>query len=312
MKKVSIVGAGVIGLSTAILAQEKGYAVTIVTADDPLKTTSIKAAASFKPSEVVYNALAHKFIFPSFERFQHVKKAVGSATGVWLHTLWEVFSNNRKEERYLSVMRDVQMVKRPKVPGGYESGWKYTTFFIDTSVYIPWLINQFSANGGSIQKLRSPFSDMTELTRLPSDIIINCTGYGAKKLCRDDLVVPIKGQILVIGKIKQKWSINADGFYIYPRTHDTILGGTYEWGVEDERVEGGATYLIQKGNMRILPTIMKRKILRSYVGIRPYRKRTIRIAKEDRDGKRIIHQYGHGGAGVTLSWGSAEHALSLI
>ncbi|MDP3941573.1 MAG: FAD-dependent oxidoreductase [bacterium] len=311
MKRLSIIGAGVIGLSTGILAQEKGYAVTLYTADDPLHTTSIKSAASFKPSEVVYNELAHAIIFPSFERFSQIQKT-GRSSGVWMHTLWEAFSNTRKKEKYLSVMRDVEVIQYPRVVGGYKHAWKYKTFFIDTSAYIPWLINLFSANGGTIEKLRHPFSTMSQLSKLPSDSIINCTGYGAKKLCRDELIVPIKGQIIVIGKLKQRWSINADGFYIYPRTHDTIVGGTYEWGVENETVEGGATYLIQKGNMRIVPSITKRKILRVYAGIRPYRKRTIRIEKEDIGGKRIIHQYGHGGAGVTLSWGSAEYALSLI
>lgn len=311
-KKLLVVGAGVIGLSTAILAQEKGYEVTVYTADDPLRTTSTKAAASFKPSEVVYNPLAHRMMRPSFDRFLYITKKTGRTSGVWLHTLWEAFSNNRKQEQYLSVMKDLMIAKRPDVPGGYEKGWRYKTFFIDTPLYIPWLLKTFSQNGGEIKRLQKPFSSISEVWKLPSEIVINATGYGAKKLCNDNLIVPIKGQILVVGKIKQHWSINADGFYVYPRTHDTIIGGTYEWGVENEIVEGGATYLIQKGNMRILPKILSKKIIRSYAGIRPYRKKTIRVAREDKNGKRIIHQYGHGGAGITLSWGSAEKALSLI
>jgi D-amino-acid oxidase len=179
-------------------------------------------------------------------------------------------------------------------------------------VYIPWLLQRFFGNGGKLVSIEKPYTSIGDMWALPSDVIINATGYGAKMLCRDELVVPIKGQILVIEKISQGWSINADGFYVYPRTHDTIVGGTYEWGVENEVVEGGATYLIQKGNMRILPSILRKKIVRTYAGIRPYRKVSIRIEREEADGRCMIHQYGHGGAGVTLSWGSAEHALSLL
>lgn len=312
MKKLTVIGSGVIGLTTALVAQEKGYTVTIYTADDPLKTTSTKAAASFKPTEVAYNDLAHTMTKLSWEDYAVILKSQASAAGVRLHTHWEAFSIQREEARYLTLMKNVEIAKRPNVPGGYAFGWKYITYFIDTSVYIPWLIRRFKKQGGKIIALRKSLKTFIELCDLPTDIIINCTGMGAKQLCNDQKLIPVRGQIAIIDKLKMDWSINADGFYIYPRKSDTVLGGTYEWNVSKEEVEHGALYLILKGNLRAFPELATVKIKKSYAGIRPYRLETIRVEREDIAGKRVIHNYGHGGAGVTLSWGSARLAQALI
>ena len=51
--------------------------------------------------------------------------------------------------------------------------------------------------------------------------------------------------------------------------------------------------------------------LRTIVGLRPYRKNGFRLEAEQRDDKLIAHNYGHGGCGVTLSWGTAEIAVEL-
>ncbi len=311
MAKLSIVGAGVIGLSTGILALERGYKVTVYTPDDPRKTISAKAAASFKPHLVVYNDRTDAMVPESWEHFLHLMKQ-REENGIRLHTHWEASSRKRPPAPYLRHMRNVEILTRPKVPGGYAHGWKYTTFLIDTSLYIPWLRKVFVKQGGTFVHLRKSLKTLSEVSQLPSDRIINCTGFGAKVLCNDSNMQPVKGQIVVVEKLSMRWSINADGFYIYPRATDTILGGTYEFGKEDTTIETSATELILRGNMRIVPSITRKKILGTYTGIRPYRLETIRVEKENIGKKRIIHNYGHGGAGITLSWGSAEKALSLL
>ena len=48
------------------------------------------------------------------------------------------------------------------------------------------------------------------------------------------------------------------------------------------------------------------------VGIRPFRAQGPRIEAERRFGKTLVHHYGHGGSGWSLSWGSAQRALALV
>lgn len=311
---VSVVGAGVIGLSTALLAQDRGYDVSIFTDKPTSETTSAKAAASFKPGTVVYNDLAHRAVELSWDAFGRIVRGEEPAkTGVRMHTLWEASSSPGGSAQHLKVMENVQTFETPDVPGGYAHGWRYRTYFADTRLYLPWMIDKFQAQGGKLHTLAKKLIDPAQFNNLPGDTVFNCTGLGAKELVGDDALVPVKGQVALTAPLPDMdWTINADGFYVYPRSHDTVLGGTTEWGIEDEQVESGAVSLIVQGNKRILPHLSLEHVIGSYAGLRPFRRGSIRIEAESMGDKQIIHNYGHGGSGVTMSWGSAQLAVDLI
>jgi D-amino-acid oxidase len=311
-KKAAVIGVGTIGLSTAMLALERGYHVTIYS-DKPLsETTSMKAAASFKPVLVAENELTDRMLELSSGYFERIVMQDGEAAGVHKHVHWEAMSVPREPKGYLSMMEAFESVERPHVPGGYALGWKYRTFFIDTSIYLPWLLQRFTASGGMLVLLEKPFTSLEQLAELPADIVFNCTGLGARELCHDSKVIPIKGQVALTDPQPEiNWSISADGFYMYPRRHNTVLGGTAEWRVNDEEVDPGAIDLIMRGNQRILPHLGADAIRKTYAGSRPYRADSIRVESENMNGKHIVHNYGHGGAGLTLCWGSAHLALEL-
>jgi D-amino-acid oxidase len=312
-KKAAVIGVGAIGLSTAVLAQEQGYEVTIYS-DKPLSaTTSMKAAASFKPVLVAENDLTSRMLMLSYERFKHTALQYAEGAGVRKHIHWEAMSAPQEPATYLSVMEDFEIVEQPHVPGGYASGWKYQTFFIDTPIFLPWLLQRFTAGGGVFVLLDEPFTSLEQLAVLPADVVFNCTGLGARALCHDTQVIPIKGQIaLTDPQPGINWSISADGFYIYPRQYHTVLGGTAEWQVNNEAVDLAAIDLIIRGNRRILPQVRTDMIKKTYAGLRPYRTESIRVESENVNGKHLVHNYGHGGAGLTLCWGSAQMALEQV
>lgn len=314
--KIAVIGAGVIGLSTAILAQEAGYDVVIFSDKKPLETTSAKAAASFKPHEVAYNELTQSMVERGWEHFKRLTfqyEDFADLLGVRKQTHWEASSAPKEQAPYLSVVDNLEVHEKPDVPGGYAFGWKYGTYFIDVPIYLRWLNGTFLANNGSLTIVARKFEDLDEFRKLPADVIFNCTGLGARELCHDNKMHPIKGQIIEIDRQPDMdWSISADGFYVYPRKYETVLGGTVEPNVEDEIVENGAVHLLIRGNKRILPHLTIDSVRSTYAGLRPYRDGTIRVEAEERGGQRIIHNYGHGGSGFTLSWGSAEIALALI
>ncbi len=312
-KTVAVVGAGVIGLSTAILALEAGYSVAMYADKSPLETTSMKAAASFKPHQVAYNDLTQKMVETSWEYFERIVAQYPETSGIHEQIHWETASAQKEQAPYLSVVKGFDILERPHVPGGYAFGWRYQTFFIDTPVFLPWLVQRFTAGGGSLILLEKGFTELEQLAELPSDVTFNCTGLGAKELCHDEAMTPVKGQIVIVDPQPQMdWSISADGFYIYPRKYDTVLGGTAEWHINHETVETGAVDLILRGNQRILPHLSRDLVKRTFAGLRPYRTGTIRLESQNVNGKQIIHNYGHGGSGYTLCWGSAHLALELV
>jgi D-amino-acid oxidase len=280
-----------------------------------METTSAKAAASFKPHEVVLNDLAQTMLTRSWGYFSQLADAADDPRkrcGVRRHTHWEASSNPLPDQPYLSVMKDLEELERPDVPGGYHYGRRYTTFFIDIPVYLPWLSGEFLTNGGRFVHLPHRYADLEELGRLPHEVIFNCTGLGSRLLCNDFSLYSIKGQIAVVGpRPELDYSISADGFYVYPRSTDTVIGGTAEHHVYTETNDWIALSLLVRASQRILPKLTEASILRSAAGLRPYRDQTIRLEAQTIGDRRIIHQYGHGGAGVTLSWGSADLALEL-
>jgi len=307
-----VVGAGVIGLTTAITALRAGFRVTVSADRLPAETTSAKAGASFKPHGVAHNDLADVAIRNSWDEFGRIVERFGSeATGVRMHTHWEASSVRSPRPWYADVVQDATEWELPDVPGGYRFGWSYRTFFIDVPIFLGWLEGQILAAGGEFERVTRPYADLTELERLPADVVFNCSGMGARALASDDQVVPMKGQIVVVPATPgMDWSISADGFYVYPRRGETVLGGTVERGIDNEVVDPSAIELIVRGNRRILPGLDPGTVIRTYAGARPYRHGSIRIER-DPVARTVIHNYGHGGAGFTLCWGSASAAVDL-
>lgn len=312
-KRLGVLGGGVIGLTTALLAQLRGFRVTIYAEQPSNATTSFRAAASFKPVEVVYDAVTHGMLLLSHEHLcRIVAEYDASESGVWRHIHWEAASVPLEAPAYLTVMEGAEGFVRPEVPGGYAFGWRYRTFFMDASVYIPWLLERFLTRGGEV-KPGTRLESLDRVLELPQELLANCTGLGAKRLFGDEEMQGIKGQVVVVERVAgMDWSISADGFYVYPRLNDMILGGTKEPDVYDERVDPGVPDLLVRGNRRILPQLGQAQVRGTYAGLRPFRRTGIRLEVQDVGGKRIVHNYGHGGAGITLAWGSAEQALAAL
>lgn len=66
------------------------------------------------------------------------------------------------------------------------------------------------------------------------------------------------------------------------------------------------------GAVRLPPVLVsEERIIRRVVGLRPYRPNGFRVAREAFGDKVVVHNYGHGGGGITLSWGTSKLALDL-
>ena len=97
-----------------------------------------------------------------------------------------------------------------------------------------------------------------------------------------------------------------------PRSHDVVVGGTDDEGAWERRPDEAVARDILTRARQLVPQLAKARVLRHRVGLRPARP-TVRL--EERTGgrgNRVIHCYGHGGAGVTLSWGCADEVAALV
>ena len=201
------------------------------------------------------------------------------------------------------------ILDQDEIPEGYVFGWQFRAPVIEMPLYMPWLRSRVETLGGTLRQ-----SFVEDLSEVPGEVVVNCVGLGARELCQDDEVRPARGQVIFldqdpgIGHFDQQPETLT---YTIPRSDVTVLGGTAQvddWGM-DIRPEDNA--LILEKVEALWPDLDRSKIIGGTVGLRPSRSE-VRLEVEDIDGRKVVHNYGHGGAGVTLSWGCAEEVVGLV
>jgi D-amino-acid oxidase len=144
--------------------------------------------------------------------------------------------------------------------------------------------------------------------------VINCAGIGARDLARDRELEPHRGQVAIVSRIKNlSRAIVCDDaplMYAIPRRNDCVFGGTNDLS-NDLTTDPATTDRIVTECSRVLK-IERPNVLGERVGLRPFRRSGVRLERDQlRDGRTVVHNYGHGGSGFTLSWGCARDVLNL-
>jgi len=198
-----------------------------------------------------------------------------------------------------------------EIPDAFANGFRLDVPLTDTTRYLDYLTARFRAAGGEIE---SPLHlDRLEEVSPEFDLIINCAGIGAKSLVPDPSLESHRGQVVIVPKIQNRYAIVCDDpplLYAIPRSHDCVFGGTNELS-HDRSPDPSTSARIIAECSRALGSIPP-KILAERVGLRPFRAAGICL-EADRlaDGRFIVHNYGHGGSGFTLSWGCAQEVIAL-
>ncbi|HEX6287851.1 MAG TPA: FAD-dependent oxidoreductase [Herpetosiphonaceae bacterium] len=307
-----VIGCGVSGLSTAICLQEAGWRVKIWTAALPPDTTSSVAAAIWYPYKAYPEDRVLQWGGLTYAVFQTFAR--NSATGVQMRENIEVSRTPLPDPWWRDVVPDLRRCVPEELPPGYVDGLMFTTPVIEMPVYLRYLMDRFTLGGGTIDlRMVHTLSEATGIY----PVVFNCTGLGSYSLVHDTQLVPIRGQIVRVENpgIERTWldEDNPEGItYIVPRTKDCILGGTAVDGVWDMQPDPAVAAAIVRRCAALEPRLADAPILEHKVGLRPGRP-AIRLEREDfPNGTCCIHNYGHGGAGVTLSWGCAAEAVQLI
>jgi D-amino-acid oxidase len=181
-------------------------------------------------------------------------------------------------------------------------------------IYLSYLTDRFRAAGGRLE--RSPVPSLDQALAV-TPVVVNCSGIGARELVPDPRVRPVRGQVVVVSNpgVEEFFAEHPGPStrlrYVLPHETTVVLGGTAEPDLADRTPDPEVTRRIVAGCAEVVPALAAARVLEQRVGLRPVRDE-VRLEPEDRPGGRIIHNYGHGGAGVTLSWGCAREVAALI
>jgi D-amino-acid oxidase len=192
----------------------------------------------------------------------------------------------------------------------FKSGFSLRVPLMDTTIYLDYLAARFRKAGGEIHA-NVHFEKLEDVDR-KFDLVINCAGIGARELVHDADLEPHRGQVAIVPRIEAlSCAIVCDDaplMYAIPRANDCVFGGTNDLS-NNLAADLETTQRIVGECSRVLK-IEKPCVLAERVGLRPFRKSGVRLERcRLRDGRTVIHNYGHGGAGFTLSWGCAREVL---
>jgi D-amino-acid oxidase len=233
-------------------------------------------------------------------------------TGIRPVTFTEFLPEPAPDPWWKEAVTQFRRLGTEKLPDLYKDGFRFEAPFIDSALHMPWLLNRFKELGGSIQKL-----EVRNFGQIGSEagIIVNCAGVGAGPLAADKTVYPVKGQsVRVKGRNDGGYYLDQHGdlalCYVLPRSSDIVLGGTaVEHDATTESEEQVTKEIIRKAQI-LDPSLKIDEVKEVRAGLRPARPEVC-LEAEEKNGMRIIHNYGHGGAGFTLSWGCADEVVEL-
>ena len=291
---VAVVGAGVSGLTTAVVLAERGEDVTLY--DAPRAHMASPAAAA---------------IWFLYDLEADVQRAEA-----WALRTYDVLAGLASVAGNGVSMIECRVFGMPEIPGWtqrcdfrvIDGGFAVTVPLMDTAIYLQYLRTRFL---GTIREV-APFGSFSEVPA-EHDVIVNCSGFGARALVGDTRLHPHRGQVVLTAAqpLLPYAVVHEDTLtYVIPRSGDCVLGGTNDVS-DDLDPNDDQTRDIRRRCAAIVPENVP--TLEVKVGLRPFREGGVRLeADRTTDGRRVIHNYGHGGSGFTVSWGCAETVAAAL
>ncbi|XP_011499436.1 PREDICTED: D-amino-acid oxidase-like [Ceratosolen solmsi marchali] len=322
--KIAVVGGGCVGLTTALIIQEKlRNAHLDLIAENFEQTTSHVAAGIFRvgaayssPSE----SITRKWITDAYSFYEAIVKSREASEAGVSRISGYIFSNshdNVKNEWMEGLVPIYRRVNESEMIM-FGDNWKYgcfiSTLLTQPNQYLKWAKNKLIQSGAIL--ITKPIISLKELAK-DYDLIMNCTGLGAKILCQDRKMIPIKGQVI---KVRAPWlrtfSYGEINTYVIPGSDGlTTLGGLRDFESSDLTVCPYQAAAIRDRCERLVPSLKKAELVAHKTGLRPHREGGVRVEVEKiNDGSycsAVVHNYGHGGYGICTAPGTSKYAVEL-
>lgn len=309
---ITVIGAGVIGLSAAHELAAAGHQVTVAYDQELHECVSSVAAAIWFPYHSENSPAADQLLADSLARFEQLSE--NPETGIDLRRGLNVDHLPGADRSWTRIVAGTEEASPADLPDGAHAGIWATVPIITMSTYLGWLRNQVEALGVKFEK--RTVGNLVEL-KDEADLVVLAAGLrGGELLGDDETVYPIRGQVVRLANTKKlmQWLCDDDYpqgvSYIIPRREDIIVGGTDTANDWNREVEPQTSVDILERAAKLVPELEGLEVLEHKVGLRPARE-TIRLEHVADHPLPVIAAYGHGGAGVTLSWGTAQRVVEL-
>lgn len=303
---VTVVGAGVVGLTAAVTLAEAGHDVRVLAAATGDATTSAVAGAIWMPFECGPRDAVTRWSARTRVWLEALAATTPEA-GVELHDVVQIEPADAGRPWWADAAPALERVPAPVT--GAPIAWRFRAPRVDPRRHLPWLASRLAR---PVEVAR-----VTRLADVPGDAVVNATGLGARTLAADDSLRALYGQVLVTapGALDVRTTLSDDRdpdamFYVIPRGDEVVIGGCALPRPDDDPLAPDPELRARIERHAARLGLAPGPVLRERAGLRPARP-TVRVER-DPDDPRIIHDYGHGGAGYTLARGCAEDVRALV
>ena len=335
MVRIAVVGAGLIGSSVSLhLLQEHGSTVQLTLISDSFSpdTTSDRSTALILPFDVIPPSESGGIVEGVGDPENWLKDTISHVRGLhdspdgglmgislihgvralaeqppvsslpWWHEYAYGYRNLSTDE-----------CKSYSIPSGYPWAASFSTYVVDSRLYLPQLLNKIKALGGTA--LHRKIESISELTS-KYDIIINCTGLGSAVLASDPTVYPVRGDVVSVHApwIKEFTILESSGTItsVIPRPNDVLLGVTAIPHEHSTEPSEETNQMLIKNCTDIVPSLKTAKVLTSWAGLRPMRPKVRLCIDSSYKESVVVHCYGHGSKGGCFHWGCAVQVGKLL
>jgi D-amino-acid oxidase len=279
------------------------------TADDVGATTSAVAAALWFPYRAAPADAVLRWAAGSLEVFTAL--AGDGATGVVLRDGTVVHRTPEPDLWWAPGIAGLRPATAEELAPGAPAGTRCTLPVVEMGRYLPRLVDACRAAGVEIVPGR-----VDRLADVPGDVVVLAAGLRSGELAGDGSLVPVQGQVVRLANPGLRdWLLDEDNpaglTYVVPRGDDVVCGGTAVEGATGTDPDPGVEAAILARVRALVPPLGDAPVRSRGVGLRPARP-TVRLDRTELDGRPLISCYGHGGAGVTLSWGCAADVVALV
>lgn len=309
---IVVLGAGVSGLTTAVRLLEAGARVVVRTAGSPWGTVSAIAGAMVWPVYEEPGDPILEWVQVSDPIFRRLADEPDTGVTIRSGKLLAGPAYGSALPAWASRVPGAVPLAAGELPEGFRSGVRAAIPMVDMPVYLGWLVRRLGELGGRLE-LR-PAASLAD-AGVEADVVVNCTGIASAELAGDPSVVPVRGQHVVVDcpgltDYVYEGTANDDWVGVIPHGRRVLLGGVARSGVYDLTPDPAVTEEILRRCRAAVPELADAPVLGVEVGLRPGRP-TVRLEVETVGAVRVVHNYGHAGNGVMLSWGCADSAAEF-
>lgn len=310
---IVVIGAGLVGLAAALRLAEAGHGVRVWTADAPTATASAHAGGVWKPTYQAPMADSLAWAAGSLEEYRRL--ASHPETGVRMVeavTVGEVPDRNALPAQ-LRLLPDLRSEPPAELPGGFDRGLRHRSPVVDVPRHTRWLLRRLAELGTEVEIRRVGTLDEA-LAEAP--VVVLAAGLGSRELAGDPTVRPLFSQYVVtdnpgVDELLVEISDARRWTSIIPQADRVHLGGLRVPGRWDTAPDREEAREILRRCREADPRLQEARVLRVDTGILPSRP-TTRVEAEQRSRGLVVHDYGHGGSGLTLCWGTALEVARLV